>query len=239
MKNEISIIVTSSNDESCKLIIAILSEQNDFIITGIAKDESGTIIRAERLKPDVLILDLQSPGLGGETLAPIIHRRSPSTAIVMLCDRDEDKYAGMALKAGISGFLLKETDMDKLVSVVRIVASGGYYISAPIINRVFSSYLFQKQFPKMPVKYPGLFYTSTERKIITDIACGFSDEEIADHLNYSIGSIRNRLTAIRRKTKLDSRVQIVIFSLVHGFISIDQFVPFSTAKAGTAIFPIN
>jgi len=219
MRDIIRIFVSSGNDEDCKHILAILSDQNDFHIAGVEKDESGTIIKSERLKPDVLVLDLQPPKMSGEELAPIIRRRSPDTAIIMLCDKDEENYAGMALKAGISGFLLKGVDTDKLALVVKIVSSGGYYISASIIFRVFR---FHKQSPKQVQENHGLFLSPTERGIITDIARGFSDEETAKHLNYSIGTIRNYLAAIKRKIKLKNRMQIVIFSLVHGIINIDQ-----------------
>jgi len=225
MENLINIFITSGNDEDCTRIVNILSDQNDFRIAGVEKDESGTIIKSEKLKPDVLILDLQPPMMSGEELAPIIHRRSPETAIVMLCDRDDDKYAGLALKAGISGFLLKNADTDKLVPAVRIVSSGGYYISASIINSVFNAAMFQKQIPEHTHEEHRLFFSPVERCIITDIASGLSDEEISNHLNYSIGTIRNCLTSIRRKTKLNNRVQIVIFSLVHGLINIDRFEP--------------
>ena len=224
MKNIINIFIASGNDENCKRILNTLSDQNDFHIAGIEKDEAGTIIKSARVKPDVLIIDLQPPGMSGEELAPIIHRRSPSTAIIMLCDKDEDNYACVALKAGISGFLLKNADTDKLAPVVRIVSSGGYYISASIITRVFSDLILKKKFPEQPNNFCR-FYTATERAIITDIARGISDEEIANHLNYNIGTIRNCLTNIRRKTKLKDRVHIVIFSLIHGLINIDQFEP--------------
>jgi len=225
MRNIIRIFIASRHDEDSRRILNILSDQNNFRIAGVEKDEAGTIIKSAQLKPDVLIMDLQPPGITGEELAPIIHRRSPSTAIVMLCDKDEDNYACAALKAGVSGFLLKEADTDKLVHVVNIVSLGGYYISASIIIRVFNALLHQKQFTEQFYKNSGLFFTPAERGIITDIARGLSDEEISNHLNYRIGTIRNCLTDIRRKTKLNNRVQIVIFSLIHGLINIDQFAP--------------
>jgi len=225
METIINIFVASGNDENCKRILNTLSNQSDFRITGVEKDEAGTIIKSAQLKPDVIVLDLQPPGMSGEELAPIIHRRSPSTAIIMLCDKDEDNYACVALKAGISGFLLKDVDTDKLAPVVKIVSSGGYYISASIITRVFSDLMLKKKLPEQPYNNLGRFYTTTERAIITDIARGISDEEIANHLNYNIGTIRNCLTNIRRKTKLKDRVHIVIFSLIHGLINIDQFEP--------------
>jgi len=224
MKDLINIFITSEHDEDCKRILAILSAQNDFRIAGVEKDESGTIIKSERLKPDVLVLDLPPQGLGGEELAPIIHRRSPSTAIVMLCDKDEDGYAGLALKAGISGFLLKEHDTDKLVPVIKIVSSGGYYISASITVRVFNAVTFMHNFLWQVIeeKPCHLFFSPAERCIITYIAQGLSDEEIAKHLNFSAGTIKNCITAIKRKTKLKNRVQIVVYALVYGLISFEQ-----------------
>ena len=217
----ISIFVTLRHDEDCKRILAALSDQNDFRIAGVEKDESGTIIKSARLKPDVLILDLQPPGMGGNELAPIIHRRSPSTAIVMMCDKDEGNYAWLALKAGISGFLLKEVDTDKLVPVIKIVSYGGYYISTPIIIRIFETLTLMGQFPEQAKSF-RLFLSPAERGIITEIARGFSDEEISKRLHFSTGTIRNCLTAIKRKTRLKNRAQIVSYSLVNGLINPEQ-----------------
>ena len=224
MKNEISIFVTSADDEECKRILAILSEQNDFRIAGVEKDESGAIIKSERLKPDVLVLDLPPPGMGADELAPIIHRRSPETAIIMLCDKDEEIYAGLALRAGISGFLLKEKDTDKLVPVIKIVFYGGCYISASILIRVFNAATFTNSFPGRIIeqKNSRQILSPTERCIVTGIAQGLPDKEIAKRLHYSAGTIRNCVTAIKRKTKLKNRVQIVVHSLVYGLISFEQ-----------------
>ena len=226
MQSIIKILVTSVYDEDCKHILAILSDQNDFCIAGVEKDESGTIIKSAYLKPDVLILDLQSSGISGDKLAPIIHRRSPSTAIILLCEKDEDNYAGLAVKAGISGFLLKKKDTDKLASVVRIVFYGGYYISASITIRVFTAVTFRHYLPAqiMEHKVRRLIFSPAELCIITDIAQGYSDAEIALRLNFSKGTIKNYVAVIKRKTKLKNRTQIVIYSLVYGFIRLNQLV---------------
>ena len=223
MKSTISIFIVYRYDEDCKRILDTLSDQNDFRIAGVGKDESGAIIKSGRLKPDVLILDLPPPGMSGDEIAPIIHRRSPETAIVMLCNKDDENYAGLALKLGIAGFLLKEKDMDKLVPVIKIVFRGGYYISASIIIRVFSAVTFMNNFPEQIIEKTGwMILSPTERDIVTHIARGFTDEEIAKQLKLCAGTVKNYVSAIKRRTKLKNRVQIVVYSLVYGIINFGQ-----------------
>jgi DNA-binding NarL/FixJ family response regulator len=222
MKNIISILVTSADYKDCSHILAILSDHNDFNIAGFAKDEYETIIKSENLKPDVLILDIQPRGISEEHFVSVIHRHSPSTAIIMLSDKDNENYTYLALKAGISGYLLKERDMDNLASAVKAVFWGGYYFNASIIFKVFNAAAFINQFPEQAAGNNFTFLSTAERGIVTDLAQGYSDIEIAQHLHFSTGTIKNYLTAIRRKTKLKNRVQIVIFSLVCGFIRLEQ-----------------
>ena len=224
MEDAISILVASGRDEDRNRILTVLTGHNDFNIAGIEKDETGAIIKSASLQPNVLILDLHLPGMSGTEIAPIIHRRSPSTVIVVLYDRDENDYDSRTLNSGISGLLLKEADIDKLDSIIKIVCSGGYYFSASIIIKILSEAAFAKQFPCQALSHkPNYQYFSpTERGIITHLAQGLSDSEIADYLNFNIGTIRNCISAIKRKTKLKSRIQIVIYSLNYGLIDFDQ-----------------
>jgi len=224
--NTTSILITSNDSEDFKNIFDSINSQKGLNIIGVENDETNTIIKSERLKPDVLILDLMHPIIDGAELAPIIHRRSPDTAIIMICDKDENEYVRKALKAGISGFLLKKADMNKLLSVVRIVNMGGYYISASIIKRALDSITVINQFQGRYINNQNnrnrFFLSPVERCIIGEIAQGLSDEEIAVHLNYSAGTVKNCVTAIKRKTKLKNRTEIVIFSLVYGLIDLEQ-----------------
>jgi DNA-binding NarL/FixJ family response regulator len=219
----INILITTQNDEDRKYFLAAMAKEKDFKIIGVENDETGAIIKSERLKPNILILDLHPSGMDGLELAPIIHRRSPDTFIIMICSKDENYYAGMALRAGISGILLRDTDMNKLLSVIRIVNLGGYYFSSSIIVRTLKTIILFNQFPGyFTEKDRCLPFSSTERNIITGIANGFSDKEIAVNLNFSEGTIKNYLTAIKRRIKLKNRIQIVIFSLIYGLIDLEQ-----------------
>ena len=228
MSDIINILVASWHDEERSNILTALSGQNDFFIASVEKDEVGVIIKSERLKPDVVIIDLHSPfGMDGPELASIVRRKSPSSFIIMMCDKDDNVYAAKAFKAGVTGFLLRKIDMDKLVYAIKIVNLGGVFVSASITMRALDTITFYNQFPgQLKIitstrNSAPLSLSPAERGILTDIAKGLSDNEIAEHLNYSAGTIRNILVNIKRKTKLKNRVQIVLFSLISGIINLD------------------
>ncbi|MDR0443411.1 MAG: response regulator transcription factor [Treponema sp.] len=229
MGNVTNIVVVSGYEEDRKRILAALSEQNDFFIAGTEKDEIGAIIKSAQLKPDALILDLKQPEIKAPELAPMIHRRSPATAIVLLSNNDEHNHACRAFLAGISGYLLKDKDMDKLIPVLKIVISGGYFINDSVAIRIFNAVSFYGKFPGQLRDYSNSwieqkedYFSPLERGIVTLVAKGFSDREIAEYLNVSSGTIRNYFTAIKHRTKLKNRIQIVIFSLVYGHINLDH-----------------
>jgi len=221
MNNLINILIASRNEEDQKRLLAILSEPG-FVIASIESDETGVIIRSERLKPEVLILDLQLSTTQLTDMARVIQRRSPSTAIVILAEKLENNLSNFLLKSGISGFLLKEEDIDRLAHIVKIIASGGCYISAAITAKIFNETIKKNQFPWQLVDQEYFVFSPMERNIITCLANGMSDAEIAKKLNYSTGSIRNLLTVIKRKTKFKNRIQIVVFALVSGQLRYEQ-----------------
>jgi len=223
MGNTTSILITSNDNEDYKRIFNSLDGQTGLKIIGVENDETNAIIKSERLKPDVLILNLTRSVIDETELALIIHRRSPNTAIIMICGKNENKYVEKALKAGIRGYLLRDADMNNIFQAVKIVSLGGYYISASIKGNVINNITQDKRFPRQfsGQNETGPVFSFTERNIIEYIAKGFSDDEIAYYLHLSAGTIRNCITAIKQKTKMKSRVQAVVYSLVNGLITLE------------------
>jgi len=224
MENMASILIAARKEESRKMITDALTNLSDFINPDVIIDETDAIIKTDRLKPNVIILDLELSAEYGTNIIRIIHRRSPSSAIIVFDEemKDED-FACSALNAGVSGFLIKAEDINKLELIVKIILSGGKYVSTSIIDKVFNAVSLINQFPGQFMEVSHPVFTPAERCIITDLAKGYSDDEIAEDLHLSKGSIRNIITAIRRKTKMKSRIGIVVFSLVYGLIRLDDF----------------
>jgi len=224
VNREISVQIAARNEENRNCIISALSNNNDIQIVSIENDEANTVIKSERYKPDVLIMDIQPHGMDGTELAPIIRRKSPSTSIIMMSDRDEFDYAGRSLKAGISGFMLRNTDMNKLIPAVKIVSLGGHYVSSSVITRALETLMQLKQMPGQFTEPENDYFSlsATEQKILNYIARGFTYGEIARQLHFSMGTIKNSLLTIKHKTNLKNRTQIVLYSLIHGLIRVEH-----------------
>jgi two-component system response regulator NreC len=224
----INAFIVCGKEEERELISASLRAHNDFCIAGLAEDgfEALTSIN---LKPDIIILDIKLSDTDGPELVPILKRRSPSTVFMVMSSRDDDALVRRAINAGISAYLLKESDMEILPYLARIVFRGGYYFSASIITRILKIFSApdallksKKNLADLREKYCIQDFSSTERMIIIFLARGYSDKKIAKELNITEGTVRNCVVAIRRKTGLRSRIQIVLYALLHGFITFDQ-----------------
>ena len=205
--------------------MALLASQDDFSVLHAGTNGYDGLVSAGVLLPDIVIMDMRLDDIEGPELAPLIKRRSPFTSFIVVSP--EDKDVGRALSAGISGYLLKQRKAEELTASVRCVIHGGYYISAPILKRIFRGPLVLNRYGK-PINGSALFpygtkkpppkFSRTECRIIDGIARGRSDKEIADALKIKLGTIRNSLASVRRKTGLRNRTQMVLYALMAGLI---------------------
>jgi len=234
MEGEINILIVVKHDGERKRILSTLMGQDNFVIVSIENDGVGAIIKSEALKPDIAIVDLQSIEIPAIDLVRMIRRRSPSTKVIILSDSEDEYNACLAIKAGLAGYLYKEKDFDKLELIIRIVYMGGYYISNTIIPKVFGMFSVNYQFPGQFKNVDHGIFTPSERSVVAALANGYTDEEISDNLHLSVGSIRNCIISIKRKTKLKNRVGIVLFSLVYGIIGFENLELWK--KKGELIF---
>jgi DNA-binding NarL/FixJ family response regulator len=217
----INISIAGRDEHDRKAVTDLLAGHDDFRIASVGQDGYDAIRSAKKHRPDIIITDFNMTDIDSADLAPIIKRHSPSTKLITLCSRiedgaSEDGVLGKALRAGISGCLLKQADFDNLASSVRSVFHGGLYVSDRVKHHVP---LFLKELPLLKNNNRRHCFSPTELQIFYRIALGYDDKEIASQLNINEGTLRNSVYRVKRKTGLQNRTHITVYALLSGMIN--------------------
>jgi DNA-binding NarL/FixJ family response regulator len=197
----------------------ILQAQPDLDVVGEAVDGADAVRQTGRLQPDVVLMDVRMPGMDGIAATAEI-TASQDARVLVLTTFDLDEYAFAALRAGASGFLLKDVPPDVLAGAIRSVAAGDAVISPRVTRQLLDR--FSAQLPPLGVPAPttdavaGL--TDREREVFREVARGHTNAEIAARLHLSEATVKTHLTRVLAKLALRDRVQIVIFAYEHGLV---------------------
>jgi DNA-binding NarL/FixJ family response regulator len=197
----------------------ILDETGDIEVVGEAGDGAAAIEVTARTRPDVVLMDVRMPGVDGITATGRIRALSPAPKVIILTTFDLDDYLFAGLRAGASGFLLKDTLAEDLVAAVRVVVSGEA-VTAPSATRRLIAH-----FVNAPAAAPARPdhrldpLTAREREVLTLIARGLSNGEIAAELRVSEGTVKTHIGRILAKLGLRDRVQAVILGYECGLVS--------------------
>ncbi|MDR2738706.1 MAG: response regulator transcription factor [Treponema sp.] len=216
----IQVVIIDAQDSERSQSESVLLTQSDFKIVGIGKDGYDALRLVENCKPDILLLDINLSYIDGVKAASILKRRFPRMAIIILTWLDNDTYALNALCNGVSGYLLKSTDMKKLVEAIRDVYEGGCHISPHVAAKIFprvSSQIAQQASPSVQDLFSPVNLTKKELQITCLVGKGLSNQEIAEKMALKIGTIRNHITVILQKTSLRNRTQLAVFAVQNGF----------------------
>jgi len=213
----ITIAIASKYQDDRAVITALLKEQKDFRVISIGSDGYDALKSATTQRPDIIIMDFRMKDIDSLELAPIIRRKSPSTALIVLCSHEEQNTVAESLKAGFSGCLLRQDVFNNLVSSIRSVLYGGWYISKSARDLVLNYFS-----PPAELDISPFPFSPTETGIFYGIIHGHTDREIARNLNINIGSLRNCISRIKEKTGLRNRAQIIIHALLAGIIRIEK-----------------
>ena len=199
----------------------ILEAESDIEVVGEAADGASGISMAAVLHPDIVLMDVRMPAMDGIQATASIVKADPDSKVLILTTFDLDEYVFTGLKAGASGFLLKDTPPAELLTAIRIVA-GGEAVLAPTATRR----LIDQFFPLLPD--PGrqqdrdtvlAKLTDRERTVFTELAAGRSNREIASSLHLSEGTIKVHVGRILAKLGLRDRVQAVVLAYESGLIT--------------------
>jgi DNA-binding NarL/FixJ family response regulator len=192
--------------------------EEDIELVGEASDGLDAVEQARRLRPDVILMDVRMPGLDGVEATRILAAEDRTTKILILTTFDIDEYVIEAIRAGASGFLLKDVRPSELIEAIRIVARGDALLAPSVTRRLLESIA-----PSLPVLRPpkvGLLdaLTPTERKVLALVGRGASNHEIAAELFVADTTVRTHIRHILEKLALRDRVQAVVLAYDTGLV---------------------
>jgi len=193
----------------------VLSAQDDLEVVGEAADGAAAVRAAHTLRPDVVLMDVRMPGMDGIEATGQIVQQTPEVRVIILTTFDVDQYAFSALRAGASGFLLKNVPPDDLLSGIRAVATGDAVVAPSMTRRLldaFASHLPDEPDPAERRDSVLDVLTEREREVFTLVATGLSNREIAAALVLSEATIKTHIGRILTKLDLRDRVQAVILA---------------------------
>jgi DNA-binding NarL/FixJ family response regulator len=194
----------------------ILDLEPGITVVGEAGDGREAITQAARLRPTVVLMDVRMPGMDGLTAARAIVAAAASR-VLMLTTFDSDEYVYTALRAGASGFLLKDTPSEHLVTAVRSVAAGDALIDPTITRRLIQQFVRATR-PSATVPERLAALTPREREVLRQIAQGLSNAEIARELTVEENTVKTHVGRILTKLGLRDRVQAVVLAYETGFV---------------------
>jgi len=188
---------------------SLLEEEPDISVVAEAADGLEAVAAARRTSPDVVLMDIRMPELDGLEATRLLVEKQPQTRILVLTTFDLDEYVYDALRAGASGFLLKDAPAEDLVAAVRIVARGDALLAPAVTRRVIESFARTPK-PAAPVELTSLSPRETE--VLRLLARGRSNAEIAKDLFVGEATAKTHVSSVLSKLGLRDRIQAVIYA---------------------------
>ncbi|MFJ3836447.1 response regulator [Streptomyces sp. NPDC090054] len=196
----------------------LLNAQPDIEVVGQAVDGADAVTKVAELAPDVVLMDIRMPGMGGIEATSVIAGTPGSTVrVLVLTTFDLDEYVYEALRAGASGFLLKDASADQLAEAVRVVAGGEALLSPSITKRLITEFS-RLGAPRAPSKARIDALTERETEVLSLIAQGLSNAEIAEHLIVAEQTVKTHVSRVLVKLGLRDRTQAAVFAYETGLV---------------------
>jgi DNA-binding NarL/FixJ family response regulator len=195
----------------------VLERQPDFEVVGEASDGREAVAMAQKLLPDVLVMDIGMPNLNGIEAVRQLAAAAPSVAVVILSMHSDESYVLRALKAGAKAYLLKESAEADLIGAIRAVSSGKAFFSPAVSRMLVEDYVRQLQDREIEDSYELL--TTREREILQLIAEGKSNKEVAAILNLSLYTVETHRGNLMEKLGLHTVPELILYAVRKGVIS--------------------
>lgn len=213
----ITVLIVDDQELMRMGLTMVLDAQDDITVIGEAADGESAIDAVTELAPDVVLMDVRMPGIDGVDATAQITSSQSRARVLVMTTFDLDEHVLGALRAGASGFLLKDTPPDDLVSAIRSVAAGDAVVSPKVTKRLLTRFLTEDATPTQdPKRLDAL--TDREREVLELLATGLSNAEIASRLVLSEATIKTHVGRVLMKLGLRDRVQAVVLAYETGLV---------------------
>lgn len=215
--SEIKVLLADDHSLFREGVRSLLEDQEDIEIVGEAEDGLEAIRLAPKLNPTVILMDINMPVVDGVEATRTILKKNPEIGIIILTMYPQDEYVFQALKAGAKAYLLKDTRSRELLQVIRAVHQGQAVISPEMTNRLLNE--FRRIAVEQEEEKPAFqLLTDQERRILTKVAAGASNKDIATELNLSERTVKNYLSIIFQKLQVNNRTEAAIRAMRDGLV---------------------
>ena len=192
----------------------LIDSQADMNVISEASDGHAAMENALALKPDVIVMDISMPGMNGLSATRALKQKQPNIAIVTLTRHGDDAYVHELLRAGVSGYVLKQSAPTELLQAIRAAASGGQYLDSTLTARVTARLVGRAD----TVNRSAATLSERESGVLRLIASGYSNKEIAGRMSLSVKTVEAHKANAMRKLGLTGRIDIVKFAVLQGWL---------------------
>jgi DNA-binding NarL/FixJ family response regulator len=193
----------------------LIDSQPDMKVVAEASDGEAAVQHAVALKPHVIVMDISMPGVNGLAATRTLRKVQPGAAIVTLTRHSDDAYLQELLRAGVSGYVLKQSAPTELLQAIRAAAAGGQYLDSTLTARITAGFLAREG---RKVSKSIVTLSERESEVLRLIASGYSNKEIAARLSLSVKTVEAHKANAMRKLGLNGRIDIVKYALLQGWL---------------------
>ncbi|MER5731816.1 response regulator transcription factor [Streptomyces sp. NPDC002138] len=197
----------------------IMSDHHDLEVVGEAANGVEAVRLVKDVNPDVVVMDIRMPGMDGIEATRLITAGPVATRVLVLTTFDEDDHVYGALRAGASGFMVKDMALDDILAGIRIVAAGDALIAPGVTRRLIADFVGRPSAAPERAARPVEGITEREREVLTLIGRGRSNNEIADDLFISVATVKSHVSRLLTKAGARDRVQLVIMAYEMGLVA--------------------
>ena len=216
MQERTRVLLAEDHNTVREGIKMLVNAQPDMHVVGEASDGRAAIAKARELLPDLLVMDISMPELNGLRATEKLREEFPDLKILTLTRHTDDGYLQQLIRAGVNGYVLKQSAPTELITAIRTVTSGKSYVDSELTHKVLGGYAGKAAGPLRGDGKPDV--SERESEILRLIAWGYSNKEIAIRLELSVKTVEAHKSNAMRKLNMGSRIDIVRYAILQGWL---------------------